>query len=168
MQAIIDKCKKVKTDKGYSYEYIAQQSGIPKSTVERFFSANGKSCRYDTVCPIVRFLVGFDEPVPESPKEIVKEMPLPLNEMIDLYREAIVKRESENEKLKEEHKAEIAELKAEHKQHIADLKAEYQNNIDAKHKTNIRLWITLIVILSLVGILIIADLQITGRGWIIK
>ena len=60
MLAIIDKCKRAKSEKHYSFQYIAEQSGIPKSTVERFFSANGTSCRYDTIYPIVRFLIGFD------------------------------------------------------------------------------------------------------------
>lgn len=167
MEAIIEKCKRIKIEKGYSFEQIADGSGIPKSTVERFFSGNGKSCRYDTIYPIVRFLVDFDDPLPESPKEIVNEMPLPLNDMLTLYREAIIKRESENECLKKEHKDAINELKTEHKEAITELKYEFQKRLDQANQTNTRLMIAIVSIISFFGLILILDIFLRGIGWFV-
>lgn len=156
MQAIIDNCKKAKLEKGYSYEYIAEQSGIPKSTVERFFGNKGTSCRYDTIYPIVRFLMDFDEPTPT--KNIAAEMPLPVPEMIDWYKEVILKREAIEAKMKEEHKTEIAELKAEHRQNLAELKSEHT-------KSKRGLTISLIITLLINAVLLVLDTQLSGVGW---
>lgn len=130
MQTIIEKCKKAKLEKGYSYEYIADQSGIPKSTVERFFSDNGGSCRYDTVYPIAKFLVDFDESVVKVPQE--KDMSLPPNEMIELYKDIIAKKEIENGILKEEHKNRVAEIRSDFKIHVDEIRQEYEHRLQMK------------------------------------
>lgn len=163
MQTIIEKCKKAKLEKGYSYEYIADQSGIPKSTVERFFSDNGGSCRYDTVYPIAKFLVDFDESVVKVPQE--KDMSLPPNEMIELYKDIIAKKEIENGILKEEHKNRVAEIRSDFKIHVDEIRQEYEHRLQVKQKTNIRLYIIIIILSSVIGITLIVDALVRGIGW---
>lgn len=162
MQTIIEKCKKAKLEKGYSYEYIADQSGIPK-TVERFFSDNGGSCRYDTVYPIAKFLVDFDESVVKVPQE--KDMFLPPNEMIELYKDIIAKKEIENGILKEEHKNRIAEIRSDFKIHVDEIRQEYEHRLQVKQKTNVRLYIITIILSSAIGIPLIVDALVRGIGW---
>lgn len=158
MRSIIEKCKKAKEENGYTFDMISEESGVPKSTVLRFFSDKGASCRYDTVYPIVRFLMGFDDEVPEEPKQIEAVMPLPPQDMILWYRDIITKRESEYEKLIAEHKTELSELKAEHRQEISEIKAEHR-------KMNMRLWITLIIMVLSITSVAIADIMTSGIGW---
>lgn len=152
--SIIEKCIKAKNEKGYSYEYLADQTGISKSTIERIFKTKGAGCRYDSVAPIANFLACVDEPTPSSPKALEAQNPLGTNEMIEWYKEIIKERREENERLKEE----IKELKAENKQNVRNLE-----------KTNKILIIGVVLLLMiLTGLFVVDFFLINNAGWFIK
>lgn len=150
LTSIIDKCIKAKKEKGYSFEYLADQTGISKSTIERIFKSRGVGCRYDSVAPIANFLACVDEPTPSEGK-LDTVNPLPANEMIEWYKDIIKERREENERLK----AEIKELKDEHK-----------NNLKGLARTNKLLTIGLIVLLMIMTGLFVVDIfLVQGSGW---
>ena len=45
----IEEMKDKKKEKGYSYEQMADLSGIPLGTIQKIFSGETKSPRYDTL-----------------------------------------------------------------------------------------------------------------------
>lgn len=151
--SIIEKCIKAKNEKGYSYEYLAEQTGISKSTIERIFKSKGVGCRYDSVAPIANFLACVDEPTPDE-KRLDAVNPLPANEMIQWYKDIIKERREENERLK----AEIRELKEEHKQNVKGLA-----------RTNKLLTIGLIFLLMIMtGLFVVDFFLLKGSGWFIR
>lgn len=152
--SIIEKCIKAKNEKGYSYEYLADQTGISKSTIERIFKTKGAGCRYDSVAPIANFLACVDEPTPASENKLEAQNPLPTNEMIEWYKEIIKERREENERLKEE----IKELKAENKQNVRNLE-----------KTNKILIVGVVLLLMiLTGLFVVDFFLINNAGWFIR
>ena len=154
LTSIIEKCIKAKNEKGYSYEYLAEQTGISKSTIERIFKSKGVGCRYDSVAPVANFLACVDEPTPSSPKALEAQNPLGTNEMIEWYNDIIRERREESERLK----AEIKELKEENKKNVKGL-----------IRTNKLLTIGLVVLLMIMAGLFVADFFITNNaGWFIN
>ncbi len=131
---IIEKCKKIKEELGYSYEYIAEQTGIPKSTVVRFFSSpDGTSCLFDTVQQIESFLFGFNEPAPKNDKQLINEVPLSLVEMKESYELIIKARIDDFRKEHQEHmddNTKNAELIKELKAELTSLRSEYKLDLD--------------------------------------
>lgn len=185
---IIEKCKKIKEELGYSYEYIAEQTGIPKSTVVRFFSSpDGTSCLFDTVQQIESFLFGFNEPAPKNDKQLINEVPLSLVEMKESYELIIKARIDDFRKEHQDHlddnakNAEIVrELKMEYKEEIATLKEEFAATMAENKKEHAiqlnelkrnKAWLVAAVICLTVLIflaLVIDIFVLTNKGWFIK
>ena len=53
----LSEMKEKKKERGYSYEQIAQMSGVPLSTVQKVFSGATQSPRYDTLLAIEKVLL---------------------------------------------------------------------------------------------------------------
>ena len=56
----IEEMKDKKKEKGYSYEQMADLSGIPLGTIQKIFSGETKSPRYDTLIALEQL---FTEPL---------------------------------------------------------------------------------------------------------
>ena len=56
----IEEMKDKKKEKGYSYEQMADLSGIPLGTIQKIFSGETKSPRYDTLMALEQL---FTEPL---------------------------------------------------------------------------------------------------------
>lgn len=174
--SIIEKCIKAKNEKGYSYEYLADQTGISKSTIERIFKTKGAGCRYDSVAPIANFLACVDEPTPSSPKALEAQNPLGTNEMIDWYKEIIKERREENERLKAENielndrlKAVNKELREEFNGVMAENKREHAIQIKGLKRNNAWLVVAVIGLTILIFLALILDIFVlTNKGWFIK
>ena len=54
----LDEMKKKKSELGYTNEMLARLSGVPLSTVQKYFSGNTKSPRYDTLQAMQKVLFG--------------------------------------------------------------------------------------------------------------
>lgn len=52
----IEEMKDKKKEKGYSYEQMADLSGIPLGTIQKIFSGETKSPRYDTLIALEQLL----------------------------------------------------------------------------------------------------------------
>ena len=52
----LEEMRAKKKELGYSYEHIADYSGVPLSTVQKVFSGATRSPRYDTLCAIEKVL----------------------------------------------------------------------------------------------------------------
>ena len=65
----IDEMKEIKQERGYSYEQIAELSGVPLSTVQKIFCGETRSPRYATLHALER--VFQDEKAPSMVKEEV-------------------------------------------------------------------------------------------------
>lgn len=62
----LSEMKERKKELGYSYEQIAEKSGVPLSTVQKVFSGATQSPRYETLCAIAKVLRDY-------PPSMVKE-----------------------------------------------------------------------------------------------
>lgn len=74
----LSEMKERKRELGYSYEQIAEKSGVPLSTVQKVFSGATQSPRYDTLAAIERVLgnyasSGVREAICEYGKDIAKK-----------------------------------------------------------------------------------------------
>ncbi len=58
MSVTIEEMKAVKRSRGYSYEQVAELSGVPLSTVLKIFSGETRSPRYGTMQALDRFFTG--------------------------------------------------------------------------------------------------------------
>lgn len=54
----IDEMKRIKKEKGYSYAQIARMSKVPLGTVQKVFSGETSSPRYDTLMALESFFMG--------------------------------------------------------------------------------------------------------------
>ena len=54
----IQEMKEKKKEKGYTYAQIAELSGVPLGTVQKIFSGETESPRYDTLLALERFFLG--------------------------------------------------------------------------------------------------------------
>ena len=71
----LEEMKAKKKELGYSYEHIADYSGVPLSTVQKVFSGATQSPRYDTLRAIERVL---SDPHPMAVKEAAIEYGRPI------------------------------------------------------------------------------------------
>ena len=58
----IQEMKEIKRQKGYSYAQIAELTGVPLGTVQKIFSGETQSPRYDTLLALERFFEGETYP----------------------------------------------------------------------------------------------------------
>lgn len=78
----IEEMKRLKKERGYTNEYICDGSGVPLGTVQKIFSGETKSPRYETIQALEKFFASeryevFPGPVydypPEGERVLVKE-----------------------------------------------------------------------------------------------
>lgn len=71
---LLEWCKLRKHRLGLSNASLADLSGVPKGTIDRVFSADTNDCKYETIRPIVRALVGewTNRPCP-TPEDAKKD-----------------------------------------------------------------------------------------------
>ena len=75
------------------------------------------------------------------------------------------KKEIENGILKEEHKNRVAEIRSDFKIHVDEIRQEYEHRLQVKQKTNVRLYIIIIILSSVIGIPLMVDALVRGIGW---
>ena len=137
MEEIINDLKIAKKKKGLTNKQIAEATGIPEGTVARVFSHKEYAFKYDTIRPIVEYLITddiYDEEVPN---------PLPDESTIELLKHIIAEKNDEIESLKVDSRKEIETLK---------------NNTKTLRLTTLCMAISIIL-------LILVDLGISGIGW---
>lgn len=156
IQAIIEECKAIKRDLGYTNQFIAERTGIPEGTVARVFGSKAYSFKYETIQPIIAFLV----------KECdVESLPLQNNDVVALCADIVSSKDSEIATMRTEHRTELGSLKAEHKETVQELKQEYQSKIEELKKTISRQKLLIIVMVTTILILAIIDFSYTNIGW---
>lgn len=75
------KCKEIRKEQGVSINKIVDETNVSRSTVEAFFGNNDtRQFRYETIKPIVKYLMQFDVPAEKV------DVPLPTPDMIEMYR----------------------------------------------------------------------------------
>jgi Uma2 family endonuclease len=68
MVMTVQEMKEKKREKGYTFEQIAARSGVPLGTVQKIFSGETKSPRYDTIAALEEL---FDDSEPMMVKESI-------------------------------------------------------------------------------------------------
>lgn len=157
---IIIELKEQKIKKGYTNEYIAEQTGVPIGTVCRVFSSSDGTFKYDTLQPLVEFLIGRDLFSSKT------ENPMPDKELIEFLKRDILQLKATYEEEKIEHKENVAELKNEIKQQ----KEEYQLKMKQMELSNTKekmfYKIAFFVALGATVGMILLDLSVSGVGWL--
>lgn len=161
-QDIIKDLKKIKTEKSLSNQDIADATGVPLGTVARVFGNQPTNFKYETIQPIIVFLVGSD---------IYSEQPtksLPDDEMISFYKNVIKELRQSLDSEKTKHNEDVITLKAETKEQIAEMKSEHSKSIHHYEKavTFYRVSCAFFVIISI--LLIILDYTLPNVGWIFR
>lgn len=152
MQEIINDLKITKKKKGYTNKQIAEATGIPEGTVSRVFSSKDYNFKYDTIKPIVDYLM-MDDFYDEEVKN-----PLPEDDMLELFRHILPEKNHQ-----------IEEMYCE----IEQLKEQYRNSHDMHKieveqlKNNMRMLRFIILSMSIsIVLLILVDLGVSGVGWL--
>ena len=83
MNALRERCKEIKKQQGITLAKIIEETNVPKSTVEAFFGSVDRQFRYETVKPIVKYMMQFDVPADEV------DVPIPNPDLIEMYRTII-------------------------------------------------------------------------------
>ena len=98
MNALRERCKEIKKQQGITLAKIIEQTDMPKSTVEAFFGSVDRQFRYETVKPIVKYMMQFDVPAEEV------DVPIPNPDLIEMYRAIIDIKNKSIDYLKDEAK----------------------------------------------------------------
>ena len=83
VNALRERCKEIKKQQGITLAKIIEETNVPKSTVEAFFGSVDRQFRYETVKPIVKYMMQFDVPADEV------DVPIPNPDLIEMYRTII-------------------------------------------------------------------------------
>lgn len=158
MQAIIEECKAIKRDLGYTNQFIAEQTGVPEGTVSRVFGGKAYNFKYETIQPIMAFLARErDEEAPPPPGSN--------SDIVGLYADIVSSKNTEIAAMKTDHRAELGNLKTEHKETMQELKLEYRGKIAKLEKAILRQRFLIVVMVLIVLILAIIDFSHTDIGW---
>lgn len=101
---MVSTLKKVKKDKGYTNQDIADLSGVPISTVERVFGNKPMNFQYETLQPIIDLLLDDDNSSisPEDNVEFMRAVIRQLNALLlkekEEYQERLERVKAEKEK----------------------------------------------------------------------
>ncbi len=162
--------KKVKVEKGYTNEFISEQTGVAKGTVDRVFGNKDYNFSYDTLSPIYEFLIGKDL------FSISSESPLTDNELVEFLKSDILQLKERMAEEKTEHKEQVAELKTELKlqreeanARLQQLEASYREQITSIEQKNskeknfykVGFFSLIVIIIALV----LFDLSMSSVGW---
>lgn len=144
MEEIINELKLAKKKKDLTNKQIAEATNVPEGTVARVFSHKEYNFKYDTIRPIVEYLITDDIYDEETPN------PLPDENTIELLKHIIAEKNDEIEQYKEQLRA-MAEIK--------------DTEVTAlKGNTKILRLIILCLAVSLL-MMVVVDLGISGVGW---
>ena len=156
MQAIIEECKTIKRDLGYTNQFIAEQTGVPEGTVSRVFGSRTYNFKYETIQPIIAFLVNERDDGPP---------PMPGCDIVGLYADIVSTKDIEIAAMKTEHREELGSLKEEHKENVQELKREYRGKIAKLERMNHIQRVLIIAMIAINLILTIIDFLFTSVGW---
>lgn len=158
IQEIIEECKEIKRNLGYTNQFIAEQTGVPEGTVSRVFGAKTYNFKYETIQPIMAFLVNErdDEALPKPNSD---------NDIVGLYADIVSSKNDEIAAMKTEHREELGSLKTEHKETVQELKREYQGKIAKLERMNHIQRILIIAMVLTILILAFIDFSYTSVGW---
>ena len=98
VNALRERCKEIKKQQGITLAKIIEQTDATKSTVEAFFGSVDRQFRYETVKPIVKYMMQFDVPADEV------DVPIPNPDLIEMYRAIIDIKNKSIDYLKDEAK----------------------------------------------------------------
>lgn len=156
---LLEWCKLRKAKLGLSNAKLAEQSGLPKGTIDRLFAGEHFDFRFETIRPMIRVLVGGTWNGDSCPD------PEPETERADA--EALKKLSEENAKIRDyidhmeqKHQAELENWKEEAQRKIDFLKEQLkisQATEKARRKTVAILGVTLVITLVVIIAALIID-----------
>ncbi len=176
---LMEWCKKRKARLNYTNSDLSEKSGIPKGTIDRVFAAEDVDCKYETLRPILKALVGGEythNPCPDPNTGItVEQLEALQHENADIRAENI--RLTNNEETLNQQITELKdELKSREKVFRED-RAEYVTEQDKKinyvkdqcvrlRKTAIIMTGLLIFVLFGIIAFLICDVINPNVGWL--
>ena len=115
---LIEWCRMQKDALGMTNDMLAEKAKVPKGTIDRIFSPGFHDCKFTTIHPVIRVLLGF------SPDNIECDISSDDNydEIIKQQSETIEMLEAKNDDLKNE----IEKVKAENNERINYFKEQMQ------------------------------------------
>lgn len=85
---IREQCKAIKKEKKFTNQFLHEQTKVSRATIDRFFSNQECGFQYETIQPLVKFLIDFNKPVEET------NIPIPDTDLMELYKSIIKEKES--------------------------------------------------------------------------
>ena len=158
---LLEWCKLRKQRLGLSNARLAEMSNIPKGTIDRVFAADTTDCKYETIRPIVKALVGdwTQNPCPSS--ETAKQ---------DEHLHAELDRlQAENERLRQhilDTETRHAEDSARTKQNTATVLAMFEGQLRFKNRAIVCLAFAVVLLLMCAVGIYAYDSANFDRGWI--
>ena len=150
----------LKNEGKYTYEGIANLSGIPEATVKNIMSGKTTDPRFETVSKLVIAMGGNlnDVVAPHNEKSAENNAVMAMKH---IYDERITD-------IKAHFDTQFAHLKTNYEQQLSELKSHSDSQIAGLRSDKKFLTIGICVVLAVLVAFLIADLLIAESGWIMR
>lgn len=128
-------------------------------TVSRVFGNVHYDFKYETIKPIAKALIGFDDL--DDPEV---DNPVADNQIISVLHLMVKEKNAEINELKDREER----IEAKHDKEIERVQVDAQRKIDSLNRDKRNLWATVAILAVIILAIVVADLIVPSRGWILR